>query len=423
MMSILFGFLGLSLDVGYLYYVRRTMQTAADAGAAAGAFELKRENYTLVTPAALEEAEANGFGSGNGSVTVNRPPAQGEFAGDNDFVEVVIDQNQRSMFMAVLGINSTDIGVRSVAGLVPDNFGCVYALDGGQDRSFKISTGSTFTTSDCSVIVDSDSSVALSVTNGSSLSAKSILVTGEYEDSGGSVSPDPETGVLREDDPLAGLGAPVSGGPCDYTDFALDNETQTLSPGIYCGGITLEDNSEATMQSGTYILRGGGLQVLSGSSIEGSGVSFYNTSGAGFDYEPILIDSGTEARLSAPQSGLLAGIVFFQDRSAPAGLENKIGSGSDKWFEGTLYFSTQHLQFDTATEGDDDDDDDDSGDDDDDSGDDDDDEEEEEEQQGASWTLIIADTIGASNGAQVNISYDFSSSSMVPPVKRVSLVE
>ena len=115
----------------------------------------------------------------------------------------------------------------------------------------------------------------------------------------------------------------------------------------------------------------------------------------------------------------MAGIVFFQDRAAPAGLENRIGSGSDKWFEGTLYFSTQHLQFDTAImeEGDDDDDDDMKGDDDDD------DDDEEEEDQGAAWTLIVASTVGASNGSRVQISYDYSNSPIVPPVKRVSLVE
>ena len=277
MMTILFGFLGLTLDVGFLYYVRRTMQTAADAGAASGAFEIKRENYTLVTQAALEDAEANGFDAG---VTVNRPPTEGDFVGDSDFVEVVISQNQPSMFMAILGVNSTDIIVRSVAGLVTDNFGCVYALDGSQDRSFEISTGSTFGATDCSVIVDSDSSVALSVTNGSSLSAESILVTGEYESSGGSISPEPETGVLPEDDPLSGLAAPASSGSCDYKKFKLKKKTRTLSPGIYCGGITLEQNSRATLEPGTYILRGGGLQVLSGSSIEGTGISFYNTSGS-----------------------------------------------------------------------------------------------------------------------------------------------
>ena len=112
----------------------------------------------------------------------------------------------------------------------------------------------------------------------------------------------------------------------------------------------------------------------------------------------------------------MSGFVFFQDRSAPAGLENRIGSGPDKWFEGTLYFSTQHLQFDTAEIGDDDDDnDDDFGDDDDDDDDDDD--------EGAAWTLIVADTIGASNGSNVQISYDFQSSPISVPLTRASLVE
>ena len=120
MLTILFGFLGLTADVGYLYWLKRNMQTASDAAASSGAFELKRENYGLVTQAALEDMEQNGFDSSNSTVVVNRPPTEGSFAGDSDFVEVTISRTQPSFFMSVLGIYSTPVTVRSVAGLVPD---------------------------------------------------------------------------------------------------------------------------------------------------------------------------------------------------------------------------------------------------------------------------------------------------------------
>ena len=37
---VLLGFTGLALDAGYIYHVKRRMQTAADAGALGGAKEL-----------------------------------------------------------------------------------------------------------------------------------------------------------------------------------------------------------------------------------------------------------------------------------------------------------------------------------------------------------------------------------------------
>src|SRR5260370_5645584 len=62
--SVLFGFMGLALDAGYMYYQKRRMQTAADAGALAGAQELLRNSsatYATVPSAALKDTTFNGF--------------------------------------------------------------------------------------------------------------------------------------------------------------------------------------------------------------------------------------------------------------------------------------------------------------------------------------------------------------------------
>src|SRR5579862_2005997 len=81
MIFVVLGFTGLSVDVGYLQWQRRLMQSAADA-AAMGALremELGRTNsqpqYDLTT-AAQTDASMNGFtnGQGNTTVTFNNPP-------------------------------------------------------------------------------------------------------------------------------------------------------------------------------------------------------------------------------------------------------------------------------------------------------------------------------------------------------------
>ena len=62
-MGILFGMLGLAVDVGTLFHARRNMQTAADAAAMAGATELYYNGPTNVTAVAQAAAKANGVDS------------------------------------------------------------------------------------------------------------------------------------------------------------------------------------------------------------------------------------------------------------------------------------------------------------------------------------------------------------------------
>ncbi len=142
---------------------------------------------------------------------------------------------------------------------------------------------------------------------------------------------------------MAGIPEPSDAGPCDHTEFNI-GASATLSPGTYCGGITIYGSSSVTLDPGIYILRGGGLKVLGGSSIQGTGVGFYNTSGSGYSYGAIELGAGSNAQLAAPAGGEMRGTLFFQDRSAPSGVVNKIESGSTSWFEGTFYFPTQHLK-------------------------------------------------------------------------------
>jgi hypothetical protein len=92
--------------------------------------------------------------------------------------------------------------------------------------------------------------------------------------------PTPNTGVAVAPDPLAYLAPPATAPyTCDYTNYSASSGT-TLSPGVYCGGINV-GNSTYTLNSGNYILVGGGLTTQSTNShISGTGVFFYNTFGA-----------------------------------------------------------------------------------------------------------------------------------------------
>lgn len=64
---VLLGFLGLATDVGYLRYMKRRLQAAADAGAIAGASEKKNGGNYLT--AAQNDASLNRFTDGTNGVT------------------------------------------------------------------------------------------------------------------------------------------------------------------------------------------------------------------------------------------------------------------------------------------------------------------------------------------------------------------
>jgi Flp pilus assembly protein TadG len=129
-MLTLVAFLGLAFDASFLFFEKRRVQTAADAGAIAGAQELLRRNTSNVTTAARKDSQLNRFTHGTNSVdvTVNNPPLSGSRAGDAGFVEVVVSKPRPTWFMNVVGVSSSTVRARAVAGLVSSG-GCVYSLN------------------------------------------------------------------------------------------------------------------------------------------------------------------------------------------------------------------------------------------------------------------------------------------------------
>ena len=399
--------MGLIIDLGYLHYYRRIMQTGADAAAFAGAHTLKRKDFSNVNGNCLYDAGKNGFdGSRGETITINWPPLSGDFTGDADFVEVIITKDVPTHFMGFFGIATVEVSARGVAGLNPTP-GCLYVLDPSADKAFEVSSGSGVSALDCGIKISSCSDTALSVTSGSYLDASAVEVCGGVEDGGGTVSPEPNTvcppggPCARGRDPLEELSQPTPPSGCDHIEFKTSSVGSPGSrfqiwPGTYCNGISIESGSHVNFNPGTYYLKGGGLQIQSNSTAEGFGVGFFNTQGGGYNYESINILSGSEVRFSAQSvdgAGVMAGVLFWQDRTIPGDYDNKIQSDTNSWFEGTLYFPTQHLMFHSNTVGD----------------------------SAASWTIVIANTLEVSSGTQVAINSNFEGTGS--PILEPTLVE
>jgi hypothetical protein len=227
---------------------------------------------------------------------------------------------------------------------------CIYVTNPSASGAFS-ANGTVTVNSSCGLLVDSNSSTALTVVGGGSITAPTIGVVGNYSiGSGSSLTPTPKTGVIPASDPLAYVQAPTVGS-CAHTNFSLSGTSGSSSSpyqlyaGSYCGGISIHGNAVLNFNSGTYVLAGGGMNVSANTVMTGTGVTFYNTTGTG-GYAGISINGNSQANLSAPTSGPLAGILFFQDRSIPtSGAASTISGNSSSTFDGAIYFPTTAVTF------------------------------------------------------------------------------
>jgi hypothetical protein len=363
--TVLFGVLGLVIDVGYGYYVKQQAQAAADSAALAAAVSAQSNGYTCGDVVLCQTAYAcppnptntTNFGAGclyaktNGfkGDAVNLSSGTGAVGGANVsyWVTATVTGSMPSLFSAILGTRNAPVLAAATGAVIATGGGrgCIYVLDPTQGQSMTVSGGSSFIRSDCGIYVNSSASNALNVSGGATVTAGVVDVVGGTQINGGStVTPTPTTGMSAAADPLGSLPAPTFTG-CDHNSFTVSGATVTLSPGVYCDGITITGTSNVTFQPGNYFLNGGGFTSSSSTTtLNGSGVFFYNTS-AGYSFKPVTLSGGTNVTLTAPTSGTYRGILFFQDRSINSSSQNTISGGSTDNLSGSIYMPTGQLVF------------------------------------------------------------------------------
>lgn len=337
------GMMSLGVEAGLWFAEKRDLQNAADAGALSGAFELAAGRTTTVTAAAISDALRNGFDGGGGiPATVNAPPKSGKYIGDASAVEVILQREQK-LLLSTLFLGSASVTGRAVAKSGSPGDYCVIALDKVDSSAVDINGSADINLGDCGVMANSSDPQALTVSGSSTLTADFIEMVGEYSKTGAAnlVVGQTITHSTAIDDPYKAVAMPAVGG-CDHTKFKATDST--MSPGVYCDGIDFGAQAEVTMAPGTYIVDGGSVSVNGGARVTGDGVTIVLT-GTGSDYATVSINGGATVDLSAPTSGAMKGMVIYQDRSAPAGVVNKLNGGSTTQFTGVLYFPSQEVQF------------------------------------------------------------------------------
>ena len=276
LLPVVVGVMALSLDGGLLYFQRQKAQSAADAAALAGAYQLYNgSNFSVAQTAAIAMGAQNGYTIPSSSVT---SPQTG-------YVAVTVTGSQPRLFSAMWGAGTVSVAASAVArgsaGAYSKAALLVLATSG---TAVTLSGTVGVTATNGSIVVDFEliplhPLVGFTVHHDTGARSFGGIT---YSGSNPNKATVTNTSQPSTSDPLASIAAPSSSGMTVQSSSALNlsSTTTTLNPGVYTGGINMSGSSSVTLNPGVYYINGGGINMSGTSSISGNGVMIYNTGGA-----------------------------------------------------------------------------------------------------------------------------------------------
>lgn len=324
-LTVLLGFAGMSVDVGYWQYQQRQQQNAVDSAAIGGAQALDAAgcpSQTAAVAAADTDAASNGFPSTD--VSVSNPPTSGPYAGNNCAVSVSIAAKKPSFFAQIFGVKSMAETTSATAELVNTNNACIYLLSTTAVSTFSANISAP----GCGILINNTATFSGSHT----VNAQSIGYGGSTPTTSGTTftgaTPAPMMQAPNPCPEIPGCSSLASNPPSTSNCQTLTaNMNPTISPGCY-NNLTVGSCGTVTLEPGVYVLNG--TSTFSNSSFVGSGVTFYVTaSGTAPDFS-----ASQSATISPPTTGTYAGVLYYQ---VPSNTSAPNLSGSSVHFNGLVY--------------------------------------------------------------------------------------
>jgi Flp pilus assembly protein TadG len=332
---VLIGLVGGGVDMSNFITHRADLQDIADASALASASEAALNGWSTTAAESLVngflEAHKRSGAEGTVSAHVAVDPVLKQ-------VEVTLDQDQNPYFLIGYFVGSPQIRVSSTARTNNASNICVIGLETSDAATVSLETNASISAPRCAVYSNSVSTTGLSSTGNANLVSQLSCSAGGYA---GTVKnynyQAPLTDCPAVADPLAARPAP-SVGPCKFQDAAYVGYIGTLQPGVYCGGLSITASSQVQLKPGIYIIKNGPLVIESSSVVQGKGVGFFFT---GTDAR-FVFGSSSQVDIEAPTTDALAGLVAFQDRTAPEA-DFVVTSNKARKLLGTIYLPNGNL--------------------------------------------------------------------------------
>ena len=320
---------GVAVDYSNAVSIRKQLQDIADTTVLAGArlpattSDKRMSDATHILNAALASARLTG--------------AKTNIEANNANVRIEASYTYKTHLMNLLGVDSMTINVEAGAQSQVENGGvaCLIALNETTDDGLHLQGINKVSSKNCWTWVNSNSPSAINAVGASTGTGQGFCSHGgavgaEHFD------PQPYTECDVIEDPFKEKFrsfVPAGSMACRETDLQLKSGTYVLEPGVYCGDTVLKPHANVTMTPGTYIFRGGYLEVQGQASLTGQGVTLYFEGGD----TQLIVRGGGNAELKAPTDGDLAGFVIAAPDTFASVRETIIQGGGRVNIEGVLY--------------------------------------------------------------------------------------
>jgi hypothetical protein len=353
-LGVLIGMLGLGTESTFLIYKHRQMQSVSDSAAISAAMAVSQAWPRDPVSEARAVAARLGYlhGADQVTITVNAPPATGPYAGNDGAVEVIVNQPQDLAMMGLFGLDSANVGTRSVALRNSTGRFCILALDLTAAQAMYVSNNAVIADPNCGVAINSNSSSALHMTNNAVINGPvntrgAFSLANNAELNG---SPLTEHGPLIAD-PYADVQLQSAPSCTGQSGSGSNNVTRNLTPGRFCSGWDFKNNVTLNLASGSYYIDST-LSLKENVVINGhpDGVTLIINGNYAID-----IENNATLNISAPASGSYAGLVFFGRRDGTSTVLQKFSNNTVLNITGAIYFPNQILEVDnngtTAAQG------------------------------------------------------------------------
>lgn len=347
-----------AMDFSFLANQRSALQAAADTAALGSAKELTLANRSASEIAAIAE----NFVSVNGDLRVGiggtaEIRVKTSVSIEDGSVTVQLSQVWSPLFVHLVSWQANPIVVSATAQVFGSSSLCIVGLmDYSIFASVHLDNNARIDAGGCSVHSNSTSKFSIRMDGMSRMTAESVCAAGGVLSLGSdTISPSAVTDCPQLPGPLADRPAPDYGA-CNAKSLVVDTD-RTLSPGVYCAGLTITNGAQVRFSPGVFVIKDGPFVVDGAAGIAGIDVGFYFTGADSvFDFR-----SDTHVDLEAPRDGPLAGILFFEDRDVPHSFDinalvpekqppgvrmHRIASNDARKLLGTIYLSKSVLMVD-----------------------------------------------------------------------------
>jgi len=297
------------VDYASLASQNQNLQSVADAAALGAAREM------TISKNAREQVQAVASAIVESNVTTGNPKTKASIIDKGHAVEVFVTADPKVYFAGPVGANAGPVTARAVAE-VSGSAVCMIGLDTKAKKTLSMRKKSMITATGCAIYSNSTAKDGISIEDNAEVNAGFICSAGGVKTSKKlMLDPAPITDCPPINDPLIGRPQPAIGA-CDFNKKKVaKGAVETLSPGVYCGGLDVQGN--ATLAGGVYIIKDGNLTVDDGGSLTGDDAGFFLTGKDAL----INFERASTIALKAPRSGPLAGLLFFEDRTVEAILD------------------------------------------------------------------------------------------------------